>query len=68
MATKTETQSHPRVKLTSNQTRSIISRYNKGDTAAKLADEFNVSTATMIRWLKNEGVEMRPRGRQPSEG
>jgi len=57
-----------RVEITSNQIRSMKSRYLKGETAQELAGAFKVSTSTVLRLLREAGTEIRQRGRRPSDG
>ena len=52
-----------RTKVTSNQTRSIVSKYGKGEGLVALAALFGVSTTVISRILREEGVEIRGRGR-----
>lgn len=57
-----------RTQLTNNQIRSMSAKYRKGATAEELASEFDLSVSTVLRILRNANVEIRSRGRRPSEG
>lgn len=43
----------------------LVKRYTKGATLAELAQEIGVSLGTMSRILRENGAEIRPRGRRP---
>ena len=56
--------SRPRTKVSSNHTRSIVSKYTKfGMGLVALADEFELSASVIRRVLLDEGVKLRSRGR-----
>lgn len=44
---------------------SIASRYEKGETSAALAAEHGVSTSTILKYVSENGVQLRPRGGVP---
>lgn len=52
--------------ITSNQTRSIVARYKKGETIREIADLFEISNSTVLRILRDNKVKIRPRGRRPA--
>jgi Mor family transcriptional regulator len=52
------------IALTSNQTRSMVSRYTKGETVRDLAGFFDISTTSVLRILRDNNVKIRPRGRR----
>ncbi len=52
--------------ITSNQTRSIVSRYKKGETVRDLATSFEISNTSVLRILRENKVKIRPRGRRPN--
>jgi len=53
-------------KLTFNQKKSIAARYTKGATGTSLAIQFGVSVSTIFNALRDFGVTIRPRGKQPA--
>lgn len=52
-------------KLTDAQKKSIATKYAKGFSGNDLAIQFNVSVSTIFNALRDQGVTIRPRGRQP---
>lgn len=49
-----------RIEFTSEELKEIIDDYKKNCNIAKIAKQFNVSTETVKRRLKENGVELRP--------
>ncbi|MDW3219005.1 MAG: helix-turn-helix domain-containing protein [Acidimicrobiales bacterium] len=39
----------------------LIEQYQAGDSCATIADRYGVNHATVMRWLKKAGIQMRPR-------
>jgi hypothetical protein len=53
--------------FTKPQIKSIVNRYSKKfESAASIANDYGVSTPTILRLLRNEGVDIRPRGPVPA--
>jgi len=52
--------------ITSNQTRSIVARYKKGETIRDLSETFGISNSSVLRILRDNKVKIRPRGRRPA--
>lgn len=49
--------------FTSNQRRSIVSRYRKGESSSNIAADYGVSGNVILRLLRAEGVKIKHRGR-----
>lgn len=45
-------------------TTSLVRAYEKGASSTALAEEQGCSTATILRILREQGVEIRPRGKR----
>lgn len=52
-----------RIELTTAQIKSMAKKYQKGMGAVALGLEYEVSPSTVLRLLREEGVEIRGRGR-----
>ena len=55
--------SRPKAAVTSNQVRSIVSKYRKGTGLVSLAGEFGFSVPVIRRVLTEQDVSVRGRGR-----
>ncbi len=55
--------SRMKTKVSSNQQRSIVSKYNKGSGLGALAEEFGMGPAVIRRVLADNDVAIRGRGR-----
>lgn len=53
----------PKIEVTANAKRSMVSKYNKGAGLIALAEEFELSIPVVRRVLVNAGVTIRGRGR-----
>jgi Mor family transcriptional regulator len=54
-----------KIKLTAAKKNKIAAAYQGGATGAELAAKFNVSVSKIFNALRDLGVTIRPRGRQP---
>lgn len=53
--------------FTKTQVKSIVNRYSKKfESAASIANDFGVSTPTILRLLRSNNVTIRPRGPVPA--
>lgn len=52
-----------KITLNANQTKSLVSKYNKGAGLVALVGEFEVSLPVIRRVLVENGVKIRKRGR-----
>lgn len=53
----------PKVKVSANQTRSIVSRYGKGEGLVAISEALDLGVQIIRRILGEQGVEVRGRGR-----
>ena len=53
----------PKISLSANQVRSVVSKYNKSVGLVTLADEFGYSIPVIRRALRDSKVRIRGRGR-----
>ena len=52
-----------RIEFTSNQIRSIVSAYKRGESSIKIAERLKVTSPTIIRVLRENKVRVKGRGR-----
>jgi response regulator of citrate/malate metabolism len=52
-------------RLTEEQVDELIARYEAGETSRELASAFAISKTAVVRLLRDNCVEIRPRGAQP---